>query len=327
MLFQIKNTVYQARKKTNLNILKLQYQAKQPSKSLVIAAFAAVYIIWGSTYIGIVLAIKTIPPFLMAGIRFFSSGIILYIWCLAKGEKMPDIKSTLNNVLSGTLMLFFGTTSLIWVEQYLPSGLCAIIVAAVPLWFVILDKRNHKKNFSDKFILTGLVIGFIGILILFSGKSAVDLQHNSYQFIAFIVLICSGILWAAGSLFSKYAASAGSTFMKGAIQMLAAGIGGFIAALVAGEQHHFHIQQVSAQSWKALLYLVFMGSIVGYIAYIWLLSVRPASLVGTYAYVNPGVAVFLGWMIAGEVISTMQITGLVIILSGVLLVNFSKYKK
>lgn len=300
---------------------------KEPPKSLVIAAFAAVYIIWGSTYLGIRIAIETMPPFLMAGIRFFVAGFILYLWCIIKGDKTPDIVSVLKNGLTGTLLLFLGTTSLIWVEQYLPSGLCAIIVACVPLWFVLLDKQHWKQNFSHWSIIVGLIVGFVGILLLFRGKGSVDLNNNPKQLIAFIVLLVSGVLWAIGSLYSKYTATNGSNAMKGSIQMMAAGLCGFIASFIAGEHHHFTFSQVSAGSWYAILYLVTFGSIIGYVAYIWLLSVRPASIVGTYAYVNPTVAVFLGWLIVGEVITWMQIIALFIILIGVLLVNFSKYKK
>ncbi len=304
-----------------------QTSIKEPAKSLVIAAFAAVYIIWGSTYIGILLAIKSMPPFLMAGLRFFAAGFILYIYCLLRGEKTPRINSFLKSSLSGTLMLFCGTTSLIWVEQYLPSGLCAIVVASVPLWFVLLDKKNWQQNFSDKFIIMGLLIGFAGIILLFSGKGSVDLQHNQTQRFAFIVLVIGSMLWAIGSLHSKYAVTTGSTSMKASIQMMAAGVAGFIASFIAGEYHYFTFSQVTSASLYAMLYLIFMGSLVGYISYIWLLSVRPASIVGTYAYVNPTVAMFLGWLIAGETISSLQIIALFVILSGVLLVNFSKYKK
>src|SRR5580698_9300588 len=136
---------------------------KEPSKMLVIAAFAAVYIFWGSTYIGIAIAIKSTPPFLMAAIRFFVAGIILYIWRIARGEKNPDKVSVSKNALAGILMLFCGTTSLIWAEQYLPAGLCSIIIATTPFWFVILDKKRWKENFSDKFIIIGLMVGLAGI--------------------------------------------------------------------------------------------------------------------------------------------------------------------
>jgi drug/metabolite transporter (DMT)-like permease len=304
-----------------------QISIKEPSKSLVIAAFAAVYIIWGSTYIGILLAIKSIPPFLMAGTRFFAAGFILYIWCLVKGEKTPDINSISKNSFSGTMMLFCGTTTLIWAEQYLPSGLCAIIIASIPLWFVLLDKKYWTQNFSDKFIIIGLLIGFAGIILLFSGKGTIDLLHNEMQLISFVALLIGSILWSVGSFFSKYVHTSGSTSMKASIQMMAAGIAAFVTSFIAGEYHHFEFSQITSQSFYAILYLIFFGSLIGYIAYIWLLSVRPASIVGTYAYVNPAVAMFLGWLIAGENISLTQIIALFVILSGVLLVNFSKYKK
>jgi drug/metabolite transporter (DMT)-like permease len=299
---------------------------KEPSKSLVILAFAAVYVIWGSTYVGITLAIKSIPPFLMAGLRFFAAGLLLYIWCIARGEKTPDIISVLKSSLAGTLMLFFGTTSLIWAEQYLASGLSAVIVACVPFWFVLFDKKHWKENFSDKFILIGLIIGFVGIILLFNGKGGLDLGNHD-QLIAFIVLSVGSMLWAAGSLYSKYSGAAGTTTIKASIQMMAAGAAGFIAMFMAGEQHHFVWSQVTIKSIDAVLYLIFFGSLIGYIAYIWLLSVRSPALVGTYAYVNPAVAMFLGWLLANERIVFIQVIALFVILFGVLLVNLSKYKK
>lgn len=299
---------------------------KQPGKSLVIAAFAAVYLIWGSTYVGIAISIKSIPPFIMAGLRFSASGIILFIWCLATGEKIQPLKSFLKTCLAGVLMLGIGTTSLIYSEQYLPSGLAAVIVASIPLFFVLMDKAHWRENFTDKFIITGLLVGFAGILLLFRGKGSLNLG-DKWQFIGFLVLFIGSIFWAGGSLYAKYAAIEGSTTMKAAVQMMSAGVAGFIAALIAGEQHGFVWGNITAESLYAMAYLVFIGSLVGYIAYIWLLSVRPPALVGTYAYVNPVVAVFLGWLLHDEIISTQQIMALAVILCGVLLVNLSKYKK
>jgi len=299
---------------------------KEPTKGLVIAAFAAVYIIWGSTYVGIAMAIRSVPPFLMAGLRFFAAGFILYLWCMVKGEKTPPLSSIAKNSFGGVLMLGAGTTSLIWAEQYLPSGLAAVIVASIPFFFVILDKRNWKQNFSNKSIIGGLLVGFIGIVLLFQGKGSLNL-HNKQQLLGFVVLLAGSIIWAAGSLYSKYAVSEGSTLVKAAIQMMAAGVAGFILSFVAGEEPGFVWGGITNSSIYAMLYLVFMGSLIGYIAYIWLLSVRPPSLVGTYAYVNPAVAIFLGWLIAGEKITIQQVLALGVILCGVLLVNFSKYKK
>jgi drug/metabolite transporter (DMT)-like permease len=299
---------------------------KEPSKALVAVAFAAVYILWGSTYVGIALAIKTIPPFLMAGSRFFLAGFILYIWCLLTGGKTPDKISFAKSAVAGTLMLYGGTTALIWGEQYIPSGLAAVIVASVPFWFVLLDKRNWKHNFSDKFTILGLLVGFGGIILLFNGKASFNLHHKA-QLIAVAVVLIGGFSWAAGSLYSKYSGAEGSTIMLASIQMMAAGLAGIITSCITGEAFHFVWSNVSMNSIYAILYLITFGSLIGYIAYIWLLKVRPPAIVGTYAYVNPVVAMILGLLLNNEMIGGTQVAALVIILSGVLLVNLSKYTK
>ncbi|HVZ97812.1 MAG TPA: EamA family transporter [Chitinophagaceae bacterium] len=216
-----------------------QATVKEPSRMMVAAAFAAVYIFWGSTYIGIAIAIESTPPFLMAAIRFFAAGLILYVWCIAKGQKAPDAASVGRNAFAGVLLLFCGTTSLIWAEQYLPAGLCSIVVAATPFWFVILDKKNWKNNFSDKFIITGLIVGLAGIVLLSLGKGSINLEGSHIQFISFVVLAVGTILWSAGSLYSKYAAGSGSTGIKASIQMMAAGLFSFIISLFSGEYGHF----------------------------------------------------------------------------------------
>ncbi|MEI9933420.1 MAG: EamA family transporter [Ferruginibacter sp.] len=242
------------------------------------------------------------------------------------GEKIPSAVSVLKSSIAGVLMLYCGTTSLIWCEQYMPSALAAVIIASVPFWFVLLDKNHWKENFSDKFILTGLLVGFIGIILLFSGKASFNFHHRA-QIIAFIVLMIGSALWAAGSLYSKYSGAKGSTTVLASIQMMAAGLAGWITSVGSGESNYFVLSNVSTNSIYAILYLITFGSLIGYIAYIWLLKVRPPAIVGTYAYVNPVVAMFLGWLLDHEIISGIQIAALVIILSGVLLVNLSKYKK
>ncbi|HEX2608314.1 MAG TPA: EamA family transporter [Flavisolibacter sp.] len=299
---------------------------KEPAKSLVIAAFAAIYLIWGSTYLGILLAIKTIPPMLMAAARFSIAGLLLLAWGLIKKESLPPVSSILRIALSGLLMLFIGNGAVTWVEQYLPSGLAAIIVATVPLWFVVLDKRQWNFYFRNKQIIFGLCIGFAGVILLFAGKSAANLFNDKMRFISLLVLIAGTISWTIGSLYAKYQPMEGSTTMKVALQMLAAGLAFFVLAFATGEHHHFSIHKVAPTSLAALGYLILFGSLVGYLAYMWLLSVRPASLVGTYAYVNPVVAVFLGWLIAKEQISLQQGVGLTIIVLGLVIVNLSKEK-
>ena len=300
---------------------------KHHSKALIIAAFAALYIIWGSTYLGIKYAIETIPPFFMAGIRFLIAGLLLLVWCIIKREPTPSLKSIGIISFAGILMLFVGNAAVVWSEQYLASGLVAIIVATVPLWFVILDKRQWRFHFSNKLILVGLLIGFGGVMMLFAGNGSLGVTGSRMKIISFFVLMVGSIGWAIGSLYAKYKKTDGSTIVKVAIQMLAAGIVGIIGGFIAGEQKKFELAQVSTTSILALIYLITIGSMVAYIAYIWLLGIRPPSLVGTYAYVNPVVAVFLGWLLAGEIISTQQIIALSIILAGVILVNFSKEKQ
>jgi drug/metabolite transporter (DMT)-like permease len=302
------------------------YDKKNPPQALVIAAFAALYMIWGSTYLAILIAIKSIPPFLMAGIRFVIAGLLLYTWCRIKRQQTPDLVSIGNISFSGILLLFVGNTGLVFAEQYLPTGLAAIIIATVPLWFVILDKRQWKFHFDNKQILLGLLIGFAGILSLFAGKGSLNFQADKMKLLSFFVLVFGSISWATGSLYAKYTPSNGSTGMKAAIQMIAAGTLSLITGMARGELQHFDWNQISNQSLIALLYLITFGSLIGYMSFVWLMSVRPPALVGTYAYVNPVVAVFLGWLIAKEQITWHQVLALVIILAGVIIVNFSKEK-
>lgn len=299
---------------------------KEPSKALVVAAFAAIYIIWGSTYLGILFAIKTIPPFFMAGVRFSIVGLLLLGWCLLKKEKMPSMASVLKIALSGILMLLLGNGSVTWVEQYLPSSLAAIVVATMPLWLVLLDKRNWGFYFSNKMIIIGLVTGFAGVVLLIADGSAANFFQDKRKSISLLILLAGTISWTIGSLYSKYKQMEGSTLMKVSIQMLAAGMASLLAGVVANEQKGFALAQVSHSSVMAMLYLIFIGSLVGYVSFMWLLSVRPASLVGTYAYVNPVVAVFLGWAIAGETITQQQMIGLGVIILGLMLVNLYKEK-
>lgn len=301
--------------------------AKEPAKLLIIAAFTALFIVWGSTYLGIMLAIKSIPPFFMLGTRFLVAGIILYFWCLIKGEKTPSLRLFGNVGLGGILMLFLGNGAVTWAEQYLPTGLVAIVVASMPLWFVLLDKRNWGFNFSNKFIILGIIVGFAGVLLLFAGKGTSGLINDKLKLISFFVLITGTVGWATGSLYSKYKEANVTVTMKAALQMIAAGITAFLTGLICNEQKNFIISNISTQSALALLYLIIVGSLITYMAYIWLLSVRPPALVGTYAYVNPVVAVFLGWLVAGEAITRQQIFALVVILAGVILVNFAKEQK
>lgn len=301
---------------------------KQPRKAMVIAAFAAIYIVWGSTYIAILIAVKEIPPFFLVGIRFLTAGALLYIFCRSRGESLPDRVSIRKLSISGMIMLFLGTGAVAWVEQFIDSGLAAIIVATTPLWFVLLDKSKWKYNFSNKWIIVGLIIGFVGVLTLFADGKAFSFSgdEGNIKLISFFVLLAGTICWAIGSLYLKYQHTDGSSGMKSAVQMIAAGLASVIAGFALGEYQHFNLASISLDAIVAMVYLILVGSLVGYMAYVWLLSVRPPSIVGTYAYVNPVVAVYLGWLILDEPLTTQRIIALLVILSGVVLVTLSKKK-
>jgi drug/metabolite transporter (DMT)-like permease len=299
-----------------------------PSAALVILAFAILYIVWGSTYFFIQLAIHDIPPFIMGFIRFTIAGLLLAGWCMYNREKLWNPKYVVTALITGFLLLFIGNGAVIYAEKIIPSSLAAVLVSSSPLWFVVLDKPQWKTNFKSRETIIGLVIGFIGVLLLFGEQfSNMKFDDSSGPILfALIILVIGTVSWAAGSLYSKYNGG-GSAMVNSSWQMLAAAFAFLISSFAGNEWQHFEWQAVPAKAWMAVLYLIFFGSIAGYSAYVWLLSVRPVTQVSTYAYVNPVVAVLLGVFFANEKITWMQVLGLTIILTSVLLINLAKYKK
>ena len=295
---------------------------------LVVIAFAIVYIVWGSTYFFIQTSEKGFPPFLLGAVRFSASGVLLLIWCAIRREKLWVRPQIFSAFITGNLLLFIANGSIIWSEQVLPSSFVAVLVSAVPVWFVLLDKQHRKANFSNKKIIIGIITGFAGVVLLFGQKLMSNLAsgNSSFLLINMLVVVAGNICWAIGSLYSK-SHSEGSVMVGAAWQMLFAALSFILLTFFTGEVAHFHIRQVSLHAWLSVLYLVTMGSLAGYSAYIWLLTVRPATQVSTNAYVNPVVAVLLGVFFAGEVISGLQLVALAIILSSVLIINLDKYKK
>jgi len=309
---------------------------KPVSTAKVVLAFAIVYIVWGSTYFFIRLAVQHIPPMLVGAMRFLLAGGLMLLWCVFTGEKIFVWRNIRPSIVSGLLLLFFGNGILIWSEQFLPSSLAAILLASGPIWFVLLDKSKWQENFRSKETITGLLIGFAGIILLFGEPLLHSLSNgastgaasggNKAEIIAMIVLIFGSISWASGSLYSKYKSTASSNSVNAGWQMLAAGIVFVPASFLRGEWTGFHWQDVTSSSWLSILYLVTMGSLAGYSAFVWLLRVRSATQVSTHAYVNPVVAVLLGVFFAGESLSGVQLLGLAIILGSVLLINLAKYR-
>ncbi|HEY4328025.1 MAG TPA: EamA family transporter [Mucilaginibacter sp.] len=303
---------------------------KTASPLLVIIAFATVYIVWGSTYFFIRMGEQGgLPPFLLGAIRFTIAGLILMGWCVFKKEKIFVKKDIISAAITGVLLLFVANGIVIWSEQTLPSAMVAIFVSSAPMWFVLLDKPNWSVNLKNKATIFGLIIGFVGVLLLFSEQidGLFEASDGPSKLPWMLLLILGTISWSAGSLYSKHHPTSVSASVNTAWQMIAAGIVYIPVSLLRGEINNFNISSIHTSAWMALLYLILFGSIAAFSAYVWLLQVRPATQVSTYAYVNPVIAVILGVVFAGETISFWQLTGLFTILGSVLLINLAKYRK
>ena len=287
----------------------------KPPLVFVLAAFASVYFIWGSTYLGIRLAIETIPPFTMAAIRFLSAGTVLYGWALLRGAERPAWVHWRTALIVGWLLLG-GNGLLSWAEQFVPSGIAALIVATVPMWMVVIDAVRPGGHRPSVMIIVGLVIGLIGIAILVGpsqfGDEPVDL-------LGALVIGIAALLWALGSVYSKDAPSTPSTIQNVGMQMLLGGALLLGVGLALGER--IELAAVSARSAWALVYLASAGGIVAYAAYLWLLKVSTPAKVSTYAYVNPVVAVILGWAVAGEALNPRVFLAGLAVVSAVALIT------
>jgi len=269
-----------------------------------ILAFAAVYTIWGSTFLGIRIAIETIPPFLMAGIRFTGAGVLLYLWARARGAKAPALIEWRSAAIIGAALFFVSNGGVSWSELRVPSGITALLVSTVPLWFVILEWLWHGGTRPTRKIVAGLIIGFSGVLLLVGpgelfGQGSIDLVGVG-------VLMIANFSWATGSLYSRRAKLPSSQLLSAGMQMTAGGVVLLIASLLIGEMRRFDPAAVTLPSWLALSYLLVFGSVVGFSAYTWLLRATTPSRLATYAYVNPVIAILLGWGFGGEKL-TLQV--------------------
>ncbi len=293
---------------------------------LLLFAFFNIYIIWGSTYLAVALGIKGFPPFILVGLRYLIAGLILLIYAKAKGENFPPQKLLLKQALSGILMLVGGTGMIAWAEQYITSGQAAILVATEPFWFLLLDRKNWKTYFSNKYTITGLVVGFAGIF-LFLKADHLQVNRSQIGLIATFVVLLSTVWWVLGSLIINSSRGKSSVMMNSSIQLLSAAAVSGMVAVFTGEFLHFSLAKVSAESWLALLFLIIFGSLIAYISFVWLMTKRPLAIISTHTYVNPVVAVFLGWIFASEQLVKGQLAGLAIILIGIVLVNVPEYRK
>jgi drug/metabolite transporter (DMT)-like permease len=296
-------------------------QNQQPaSRGLVIAAFAAIYIIWGSTYLGIRYAIETLPPFMMAGARFIIAGLLLYAWLRFRGDPPPRRVDWHYAAITGGLLIAAGNGGVTWAEKQVPSSLASLLVGMMPAWLVLFDwLRPNGVKPALKTIL-GVLVGFSGVAVLTGSKSASPIHEANLT--ATFVLVGCGMTWALGSLVNKHGPRPSVPMMGVAQQMLSGGLFLTMAGIAAGDHRQFEWQAVSAKSLTAFFYLIVFGSLIAFSAYIWLLQNTSSAKVATCAYINPAIAVLLGCTLGGEPMSIrILIAGIGIFLGVMLIVS------
>jgi len=300
-------------------------KAQSPSRFAVTLAFGLVYLFWGSTYLAIDIAVQSIPPALMCAVRFSIAGVVMLAVCGATGRRIwYSARQIALAAVVGILLLMGGNLTLSWAEQTVPSGLAALIIAITPLWFLVLDSLllgHHRISWRGK---AGLALGIVGLFVLFWPELHSRTAIGRRELWASLGLIGGSFLWALGSVLSKRWQSGMDVFSATGWQVTAAGVANFSFALALGD---FSRVAWTMRGVSAVLYLVVCGSWIRYTAYIWLLEHVPTSKVSTYAYVNPVVAVFLGWLILHERVDRFIVIGSVIVVLSVILVTSAKVKE
>ncbi len=300
-----------------------------PPRIAFVAAFAAVYLVWGSTYLAIRVAVETIPPFLMAAARFAVSGALLYGFLWLTRRIRPTAKQWRDNAIVGLFLMLGGNGLVCWAEQTVPSGIATLLVSAGPFAVVLLDWAIHAADPAGKrgsrptlAVWVGLALGFSGLALLVGP----DVAHGTggLTFLTVGALIAATWLWSAGSLYGRYASEPAEPFTASAIQMVTGSGWLFLASLLAGEPFRFDLAAVSAASSWAWLYLTLVGSLVGFTAFVWLMQHSTPAKVYTYTYVNPIVAVFLGWLILDEHVSSRIFIAAAVIVVGVAIITVAK---
>lgn len=288
---------------------------------MVIIAFALVYVIWGSTYLAIHFAIGTIPPFLMVGTRFLFAGAVLYAWQRSRGVAKPTPAQWRNAAIVGTLLLLVGNGVLAWAELRVPSGMAALIVAIVPLWMVLFDWFAGGPR-PGRFAVLGIVLGFVGVGLLVNPAG-----HTGVDPVGAVALLIATIGWSIGTLIGRRVDMPKTVLLTTGMEMIAGGAANLVAGAVTGETAQLHVAAISRASLLGLIYLIVLGSWVGYSAYTYLVTATTPARLGTYAYVNPVIAIILGWLIAGEPIGPRTLVAMGIIIGAVVLLTLAPKKK
>lgn len=294
--------------------------AVPPKKIALLTAFAALYVIWGSTYLGIRFAIETIPPLLMAGTRFLLAGMIMHVIARWQGAPRASLAEWRTSLIVGACLLLGGNGGVTLAEQYVSSGLASVMVATVPIFIALLAWAMGTAPKPSGIVWFGLAGGLVGVGILVGPALHFTPNETSHPGIGMLILLCSSFLWSAGSIYSTKARTASSPFLAASQQMLCGGALLTLAGVVTGEHHRFAASRLSLLSVGSFAYLVIIGAVVGFTAYIWLLRHCNPAKVATYAYVNPIVAVVLGALFAGETLTARALLAAGLIIGSVALV-------
>ena len=290
---------------------------RHPARLNVIFGFLAIYLIWGSTYLGIRYAVESIPPLIMMGVRHLLAGVVVFSWTRARGTPAPRLRQWGYALIAGALLFLGGHGTLAWAEQKVPSGSAALLCATLPLWTVLLSRVDGSERKLGPKAWAGLLLGFAGVALLIGP----DGLRAHLDLLAAGVVISSALLWAIGTSYSRSVKMSSSTVLSAAMQMMSGGATLLVAGVLTGEAGRVHLSTLTLRSVLALAYLVVFGSIIAFTVYTWLVSVSSPSRVSTYAYVNPVVAVLIGWLVAGEAVGVRTFAATAIILGGVALVS------
>jgi len=293
--------------------------APRPRRWKILLAFAMIYFVWGSTFLAIRVGVRQVPPFLFAGMRFFTAGIILYLWMRARGTPSPNRRQWASALLLAVLIFVLDYGLLFWAEQRVPSGIAAVMMATIPVFMAlaeILLLRTQKLTVRLAF---ALLVGMGGVAVLVS--RSVAFGDRPIETSGAIALVIAAIGWSLASALSRKLVLPESKVMSSGAQMLAGGVMLFVTSAALGEFRGFHVQAVPAGAWFALLYLIIAGSIIAFTAYVWLIHHESPTKVGTYAYVNPVVAVAVGYFLGGEALGTRTVMGTLLVLASVVVIT------
>lgn len=294
--------------------------------SRIALGFAIIYLVWGSTYLAMRVAVETLPPFLMAGTRFLLAGGLLMGWMRWRGARLPTSGQWKNAWITGSMLFLGGNGLVVWAEKVIPSGLAALIVATIPLWMALFEWIRPSGNRPDLRTWAGILVGFAGIALLFQ-RSPSTPANSGLPLPQLIGVVIASALWAGGSMLARTREKPASIWMWTAAQMVSGGAMLLIAAAALGEFPTAQWSQMSTRSVGAFFYLLVFGSWVGFGTFVWLMQVSSPTKVSTYAYVNPVVAILLGWAFAGETVSMQTLLSSGITLAGVVLITLPSIRE